>query len=164
MKFLRPLAALISAATVSVAPALASIDPYTPALLQTVRRHGAKVLLNPPVCDGRFLGSYNSLHQELTVCYTKPTTARDHDTVRHEAFHHAQSCAADRNGHGHQVMPILTGPALRSFVTNVLSDDQIVDIKGNYPKHMWLSEMEAFAAAQHYSSEQMARIVEINCS
>ena len=164
MKFLRPLAALISAATLSVAPALATIDPHTPALLQTVRRYGVKVLLNPIHCDGRFQGSYDSLKHELTVCYTKPATDSDHDTVRHEAFHAAQSCAAEKNGYPNQVKPILTGPALNAFVKDVLSDKQIVDIKSMYPRRMWLSELEAFAAAQRYSSEQMARIVVINCS
>jgi len=159
------LSALVAGLCLTATPALARVDAGTPALLRALPRHGVQVALNHSDCDSdrSFAGYYHTGTKAFVVCYSGTPTANDHDTVRHEAMHVAQHCAAQRDGQPHGIRPILRGAELNNFVTSVLTDEQIVRIKNIYPKEKHLTELEAFAAAAHYSAEQMMSIVNTWC-
>ena len=163
MKLLKPLTALVSALTLSAAPAVAKVDAGTPALLASVQQYGVTVALNTPVCSGDFAGSYHTGTKVLTVCYNGKPTADDHDTVRHEAMHVAQNCAAAKYGQPHGIRPILRGAELDRFVRTHLSDEKIVWIKSVYPAQKHLTELEAFAGAEAYTAAQVQSIVKSWC-
>ena len=159
------LSALVAGLCLTATPALARVDAGTPALLRALPRHGVQVALNHSDCNGdrTFDGYYHTGTKDFVVCYSGTPNANDHDTVRHEAMHVAQHCASQRDGRPHTLRPILRGAALNNFVTSVLTDKQIVGIKSAYPKEKWLTELEAFAGAAHYSSAQVQSIVSQWC-
>ena len=166
MQLISKLSALAAGLCFAATPALARIDAGTPALLRALPRYGVNVALNHSDCSGdrSFHGYYNTGTKAFVVCYSGTPGANDHDTVRHEAMHVAQHCASQRDGHPYGIRPILKGAALNDFVTSVLSDEQIVQIKSLYPREKWLTELEAFAGAAHYSSAQVQDIVRQWCS
>ena len=166
MNLISKLSALVAGLTLSVAPAMARVDRGTPALLQSLPRYGVQVALNHSDCAGqsRFSGYYNTGSKAFVVCYSGVPNANDHDTVRHEAMHVAQHCAAQRDGNPTGIRPILRGAALNDFVTSVLSDQQIIRIKNAYPRDRHLTELEAFAGAAKYTSAQVQEIVKQWCS
>ena len=165
MTLISKLSALVAGLTMACAPALAKVDAGTPALLQSLPQYGIELALNPEECDGGgYHGSYHSGTKVLTVCYNGKPKANDHDTVRHEAFHAAQHCAAQRTGRRYGIRPILEGPRLTEFVETVLTSQEIIQIKSAYPKEKWLTELEAFAAAQAYNADQIAHILNQWCS
>ena len=166
MTLIRTLSSLVAGLCLSTAPALARIDAGTPALIQSLNTHGVNVGLNHPDCQGQteFAGYYNTRSKDFVVCYSGVPDANDHDTVRHEAMHVAQHCAAQREGRPYGIRPILRGAELNEFVTTVLSENQIVGIKSAYPKEKWQTELEAFAAAELYTAAQMQNIVNQWCS
>ena len=166
MQLISKLSVLAAGLCFAATPALARIDAGTPALLRALPRYGVNVALNHSDCSGdrSFHGYYNTGTKAFVVCYSGTPGANDHDTVRHEAMHVAQHCAAQRDGRPYGIRPILKGAALNNFVTSVLSDEQIVQIKSLYPKDKWLTELEAFAGAAHYSSAQVQDIVRQWCS
>ena len=165
MKILNTIAALFSTCALSIAPAVAKVDAGTPALLRTVEAHGINVALNPPRCKGAsYLGSYHSGHKTLTVCYDGRPDAGDHDTVRHEVFHAAQHCAGMKRGQRYAVVPILNGAQLTEFINDNLTPRQISAIRSSYPANKHATELEAFAAANAYSAEEIQRIFATWCA
>ena len=165
MKILTSITALFSTCVLSIAPAVAKVDAGTPALLRTVEAHGINVALNPSRCNGApYLGSYHSGHKTLTVCYDGRPDAQDHDTVRHEVFHAAQHCAGMKRGHRYGVVPILQGSKLTKFINDNLTPGQISRIRSSYPANKHATELEAFAAANAYSAEEIERIFVTWCA
>ena len=164
MNLIRP-AALVASFTLCATPALARIDQGTTPLLQSLPSYGITVALNPPGCSqSGFHGSYNTATKKLMVCYTGRPVAEDHDTVRHETFHAIQHCVATKRRSTSALLePILTGAGLRSFVSNTLSDREIIDIKSHYPRNRWNTEMEATAAAKRYTAYQMKALLRQWC-
>ena len=156
------LGALLVGFTFSLMPALAKVDHGTTPLLQTLPQYGITVALNSAECTGQFHGAYHSGTKVLTVCYSGTPGANDHDTVRHEAFHALQHCVTEKRG-GHGLQSILRGQELDRFVTSSLSEKQIVDIKSAYPKHHWLTELEAFAGARVYTADQISGLLRQWC-
>ena len=165
MNLFKTLSALVAGFAVTTAPALARVDAGTPSLIRSLDRYGVNVALNHSDCSGQteFAGYYNTRSKDFVVCYNGVPNANDHDTVRHEAMHVAQHCAAQRDGRPYGIRPILRGADLNQFVTSTLSDRQIVGIKSAYPRDRWLTELEAFAAAQRYTAAQMQAIVRQWC-
>ena len=155
---------LLSTLCMAVAPAMAKVDHGTPALLQSLPQYGVSISLNPTQCDGSYHGSFHTRTKNFIVCYKGTPNANDHDTVRHEAMHVAQNCAAKRDGYPNGIRTILRGTTLKNFITNSLTDKELVGIKSSYPKDRWLTEMEAFAGAKVYTSTQVARIVSLWCN
>ena len=165
MRLISKLSALVAGLTMACAPALAKVDAGTPALLQSLPQYGIELALNPDRCDGGgYHGSYHSGTKVLTVCYNGKPKANDHDTVRHEAFHAAQHCAAQKTGRPYGIRPILEGDSLTQFVEANLTSEQIIAIKSAYPKGKWLTELEAFAAAEAYNADQIAHILNQWCA
>ena len=165
MTLIRTLSSLVAGLCLTATPALARVDAGTPALLRALPRHGVQVALNHSDCDGdrSFAGYYHTGTKAFVVCYSGTPDANDHDTVRHEAIHVAQHCASQRDGNPRGIRPLLRGTALNTFVKSVLTDDQIIRIKSVYPRDKHLIELEAFAAARHYSAEQVMSIVNQWC-
>ena len=166
MRLISKLSSLVAGLCLTATPTLAKVDAGTPDLLRTLPRYGVQVALNHSDCQGQteFAGYYNTGTKDFVVCYKGVPTADDHDTVRHEAIHVAQHCAAQREGRPYGIRPILQGAELNQFVTSVLSPEQIIRIKSVYPKDKHLTELEAFAAAQHYSSAEVQSIVNQWCN
>ena len=159
MKILKCLTALFSTAALTAAPSLARVDAGTPALLRSVEAHGLTVDLNPARCTGAaYMGSYHLHNKMLTVCYDGRPDAADHDTVRHEVFHAAQHCAAEKRGRRHTLVPILNGKQLSTFITDSLTPREIAGIKKSYTSDKHATELEAFAAAKVYTAAEINRI------
>ena len=157
----KPLAALIAASTLSV-PAIATVDAGTPQLLQTLTEYGVTVLYNPPACSEGWMGQYTT-KKVMSICYSGQPDAETHDTVRHETFHYLQHCAAIRRG-ARGIEPLAINPTQRQqWVSQVLRDGHIDQIKESYPSRVHQIELEAFAAAAHYDSSQLATLVRKWC-
>ena len=161
MNLLRKLLAATVAASALAVPAVARVDAGTPALIRTAELHGASFLYNSERCGGTFAGLFERAQKRITVCY-KTADANAHDTVRHEVWHLIQHCAAKKRGTPFK--PVASVSDLNTFVEATLPDHMIVRIKNLYPKHQHLTELEAFAAAEAYSAEQMIPLMNGWCS
>jgi hypothetical protein len=158
----KSLAALIAATALSV-PAIAKIDPGTPQLLQTLTEYGVSIAYNPSICGTGFQGRYNT-NKEMVLCYTGVPGAGDHDTVRHEAFHFLQHCASINRGEG-GIQPLATNTATRNnWIRQVLQSGHIQHIKSTYPENHHQVELEAFAAAHHYSASELIGLIRSWCT
>ena len=152
------LAALIAACTFAM-PAVAKVDPGTTKLLQTLTDYGVTVLYNPSDCGGAFQGKYTT-KKVMTLCYSGQPDASAHDTVRHEAFHFLQHCAALRRGSSYGIEPLAINTTKRQeWVSTVLHSGHIAKIKQVYPRHHHQIELEAFAAAAHYSADDLVTLI-----
>ena len=159
MKLLQSMAAAAVAVVSMTMPALAKLDPGTPQLLQTLDEYGITIQYNPSSCDGSFMGRY-STEKVMTLCYRGQPTAADHDTVRHETFHVLQHCAALRRGDSRGISPLANNATERQeWVSSVLKRSTIAQIKTMYPARVHQVELEAFAAASHYTSRELATLV-----
>jgi len=157
----KPLAALIAAATFAM-PSLAKIDAGTPELIRTLEEYGVTMLYNPSECSQGHQGSYTTA-KVLTLCYKGRPTAGDHDTVRHEAAHFLQHCAAIKRG-DRGITPLAVNTTTRTqWISTVLSDGHIHSIKDTYPEHAHQVELEAFAMAHHYSASDITRLIKDWC-
>ena len=163
MKVFTTVAGLMSALTLVVSPVTARVDSYTSTLLRTAQDVGITLALNPTRCDGSYHGMY-STDRVLTICYQDVPGAEDHDTVRHEAIHAAQHCAAAKRGYPNTIQPILQGERFKEFVRNSLDERTIMQIVANYPRAHHAVELEAFASAAVYTSEEVAGILKSWCS
>ena len=163
MKLLHSLAAVAVAAVSMSVPALAKVDPGTPQLLQTLNEHGITILYNPSTCGQGFMGRY-STEKVMTLCYSGQPTAEDHDTVRHETMHVLQHCAALRRGDNRGIAPLAINRSERQeWVSSVLKQSDIAQIKSVYPSRVHQVELEAFAMAEHYSANELASLVKSWC-
>jgi hypothetical protein len=157
----KPIAAIIAAITLST-PAVAKVDPGTTELLQTLNEYGVTVLYNPSTCGGNFQGRYTT-EKVMTLCYKGQPNANDHNTVRHEAFHALQHCAAVKRG-ANGIEPLARNSTQRlQWVNKVLKPQSIAAIKRVYPVHHHQIEIEAFAAAHHYSAYDLIGLIKAWC-
>jgi len=157
----KPLAALIAATTLSM-PVSARVDAGTPRLIQTLEEYGVTVLYNPSTCSQGFSGQYTT-QRVMTLCYTGQPKASDYDTVRHETFHFLQHCAALRRG-DNGITPLAVNTNTRTeWAFSILGANSVDRIKHTYPAHHHQVEIEAFAAASHYSATDLATMVKTWC-
>lgn len=158
---IKALTAFIAAATLSI-PVSAKVDPGTINLLNTLDDYGVTILYNPSTCSGEFQGQYTT-KKVMTLCYSGQPTAADFDTIRHETFHFLQHCAAMKRGE-RGIKPLAVNSTKRStWVGQVLSSGHIDQIKRNYPVHHHQVELEAFAAAYHYSANDFVTLIKSWC-
>ncbi len=158
----KPLAAVLAALTISV-PAVAKVDPGTTQLLQTLQEYGITIEYNPSHCSNGYSGRYTT-RKLMTLCYSGQPTAFDHDTVRHETMHVLQHCAALRRGDDRGIVPLAIDPTERTqWVSSVLRSGEINEIKRTYPVKAHQVELEAFAAASHYSASDLTKLVKAWC-
>ncbi len=157
---------LLTAALAAVSfamPVSAKVDPGTTQLLQTLTEYGITIEYNPAHCSNGYAGRYTT-EKVMTLCYRGQPTANDFDTVRHETMHVLQHCAALRRGDSRGIVPLAINPTERNqWVSSVLRDGHITEIKRNYPVRAHQIELEAFAGAAHYSSIELASLVKSWC-
>jgi len=157
---------LLTAALAAVSfamPVSAKVDPGTTQLLQTLTEYGVTVEYNPAHCSNGYAGRYTT-DKLMTLCYRGQPTAFDHDTIRHETMHVLQHCAALRRGDARGIVPLAINPTERNqWVSSVLRDGHINEIKETYPVRAHQVELEAFAAAEHYSATELASLVKSWC-
>ncbi len=157
----KPLAAVIAATTFAI-PVSATVDPGTPRLIQTMEQYGATVLYNPSTCSQGFNGQYTT-EKVMTLCYQGQPSASDHDTVRHEAFHFLQHCAAIRRG-DYGITPLAINTQERTeWAYSILGANSVDRIKHTYPKTHHQVEIEAFAAASHYTAGDLVGLIKSWC-
>ena len=157
---------LLTAALAAVSfamPVSAKVDPGTTQLLQTLTEYGITIEYNPAHCSNGYAGRYTT-DKLMTLCYRGQPTANDFDTVRHETMHVLQHCAALRRGDTRGIVPLAINPTERNqWVSSVLRDGHITEIKRNYPVRAHQIELEAFAGAAHYSASELASLVKSWC-
>ena len=162
MKLFHTMAAAAVAVVSMSIPALAKVDPGSPQLIQTLNEYGVTIEYNPSSCGQGFMGRYSTA-KVMTLCYQGAPTAADHDTLRHETFHFLQHCASLRRG-VNGITPLAINPSQRQqWVSSVLRTGEINQIKSVYPVRVHQIELEAFAAASHYSAAELASLIESWC-
>ena len=157
----KPLAAVLAAATFSM-PVSATVDPGTMELLNTLQEYGVTVRYNHPDCSQGFQGQY-TIAKVMTLCYQGAPGAGDHDTVRHEAAHFLQHCAAIKRGE-RGITPLAANTTRRTqWIQTVLDAGHIHSIKEHYDPSHHQVELEAFAMAHHYTASQITAYIKVWC-
>ena len=153
------MAAIAAAAT--FVPVAAEIQPGTASLLQTVEDNGVLVTYNPDAClTNGSNGQYRwiGFQREIVLCPGNTVDAGDHNTVRHEVIHAIQHCVNAARGTTTDT-PIINDPnEFSDFVLANLSKGDIEWIQSVYPEDQWLTELEAFAGANAYTSSELEDI------
>jgi hypothetical protein len=157
---------LLTAALAAISfamPVSAKVDPGTTQLLQTLTEYGITIEYNPSHCSNGYSGRYTT-EKVMTLCYKGQPTAHDFDTVRHETMHVLQHCAALRRGDSRGIAPLAINAEERNeWVSSVLRDGYINEIKQNYPVRSHQVELEAFAGATHYDAYELTNLVKSWC-
>ena len=154
----KKLIAATIAATATVLPVSAEVQPGTQSLLQTISANGIKVTINHEDCltNGQN-GSYRWLgfQREMRLCPGNTVDAVDHATVRHETIHAIQHCVNAARG-THVDTPIITDESsFYSFVNENLSPREQRWVMNMYDESQHLTELEAFAGARAYTSAEL---------
>ena len=153
------MAAIAAAAT--ILPIQAEVQPGTSSLLDTISKNGILVTLNHPDCaTNQSYGQYRwiGIQRELRLCPGASIDAIDHQTVRHEVAHAIQHCVNAARGTDINTPVINTREEFVEFVAENLSEELVDVIIANYPKEQAAVELEAFAAANHYSASELEKM------
>ena len=149
------------AAMATLIPVGAEVQPGTSSLLDTISESGILVTINHEECfNGAYNGQYRWLgfQREMRLCPGATVDARDHETVRHETIHAIQHCINVARGTSTDT-PIVDDPEqFKSFVIENLSQQEIDWIMANYDKSQWLTELEAFAGANAFTSTELEEL------
>lgn len=146
------------AATATLLPAGAEVQPGTFELMETIDSNGVLVTVNHPDCVGS--GTYGSyrwmgMKREMRLCPGDVIDPVDHNTVRHEAIHAIQHCVNVARGTSTD-NPVNTDVNdLMSWAREHLTDAEIRWIKRSYDKSQWLTEIEAFAGAEAFTASEI---------
>ena len=169
-----------SSLLLSSAPArAATVDDHV-RLWDSLERAGVNIVLNDvDFCgDERADGAYIPLAKTLIVCQDNASpissrqvdwTSNDLDTLRHEAHHVVQDCLLGGLGDGESGPLFDTRESLKSFVENILSEEQIDWIITNYrekgaDREVIIMEIEAFAVASGVSPDSIADAIIKSCN
>ena len=157
MKFIK--SALISIATaIAVAtPSFARVESGTADLIKTLQANGVTVVINGSDCTGDKHGSYRfvGMKRQLNLCPGSSVDADDHDTVRHETWHAIQHCVNIGRG-THINTPVVTDRTkFVEFVKEYVPTDLGQEIISAYPSEHHAVELEAFAAANAFTAEEL---------
>ena len=149
------------AAMATLIPVGAEVQTGTSSLLDTISESGILVTINHEDCRTNGAnGQYRWLgfQREMRLCPGTTVDANDHTTVRHETIHAIQHCINVARGTSTNY-PIVDDPdKFKAFVTENLSQEQIEWIKSNYDKSQWLTELEAFAGANAFTSAELEEL------
>ena len=162
MKFKNLLIAALAAVSTSV-PAFARIDDGTQKLLQTLQSSGIAITVNEH-CDGTAHGTYSwaGFRRQIDLCPGQSIDARDHGTVRHEAWHAIQHCVQAQRGCA--VTAINDDRHdLYDFAYKILGQEFIARIHQSYPRSEWDSEVEAFLAEHSLSADEITAMFRKVC-
>ena len=153
------LAAIAAAATFM--PVAAEVQPGTSSLLETIDEHGIMVTINPSSCTTNGAnGQYRwiGFQREIVLCPGDIVDANDHNTVRHEVIHAIQHCVNVARGTSTNESIIQDPEELAEFVLTHLTERQVQWIMDNYDESQWLTEFEAFAGANAYTSSELEEL------
>jgi len=153
------LAAITAVAT--ILPVSAEIQPGTDSLIRTIDENGILVTINHEECaTGTYSGQYRWLgfQRELRLCPGRTVDARDHETVRHEVIHAIQHCVNVARGTSTNMSIIDDPDMLMDFAEANLTPREIEWITQTYPRSQWLTELEAFAGANAYTSSELEEL------
>ena len=153
------MAAIAAAATIM--PVGAEVQPGTSSLIETISNNGILVTINHEDClTNGANGQYRWLgfQREMRLCPGRTVDAGDHNTVRHETIHAIQHCINVARGTSTDT-PIIDDPEIfEEFVIANLSQEDIQWVMSVYDESQWLTELEAFAGAEAYTSSELEEI------
>ena len=153
------MAAIAAAATFM--PVMAEVQPGTSSLLETMEESGILVTYNHDDCRTNGAnGQYRWLgfQREMRLCPGNTVDALDHNTVRHETIHAIQHCVNAARGTSTDA-PIINNPNdFANFVMDNLTQEDIEWVKSMYDESQWLTELEAFAGANAYTSSELEKL------
>ena len=155
------------AAMATLIPVGAEVQPGTSSLLETVDANGILVTINHPECaTGMYNGQYRWLgfQRELRLCPGETVDARDHETVRHETIHAIQHCINVARGTSTDTPVIEDVNELMTWARQHLSMREIQRIQRVYDRSQWLTEIEAFAGANAYTSAELEELFLSACT
>ena len=149
------------AAMATIIPVGAEVQPGTSSLIETISSNGILVTINHEDClTNGANGQYRWLgfQREMRLCPGRTVDAGDHNTVRHETIHAIQHCVNVARGTSTDT-PIIDDPEVfKEFVMANLSQDEIEWVMSIYDESQWLTELEAFAGAEAYTSSELEDI------
>ena len=148
------------AATATILPVGAEVQPGTSRLLETLHGNGVTVLINSETCGTGYDGQYRFLgmKREMILCPGETVDANDHDTVRHETIHAIQHCVNVMRQTPLNSAVIDDHDTFVRFVKAHLSQEAIDWIFETYPKAHWEVELEAFAGANAYTAAELEQM------
>ena len=165
---IKRLLAASGAALISLLPAQARIESGTGDLLRLMDKYGVNVSEGSAAnCRGSMgLISFKPGNVSVDICFSGTPTANDHDTVRHEAWHLIQYCTMINNEVPSRSLPtvITDRNEYIQFVQTHLSNPTIERIRSVYPSHQHGAELEAFAAANAFTANQIAHLMRKTCT
>jgi len=159
------MAAIAAAATFM--PVAAEVQPGTSSLLETIDANGILVTINHEECaTGTYNGQYRwiGFQREMRLCPGATVDANDHNTVRHETIHAIQHCINVARGTDTDTPIIEDADTFKEFVMANLTEPQIEWIMSNYDESQWLTELEAFAGANAFTSSELEELFLETCT
>ena len=149
------------AAMATLIPVGAEVQPGTSSLLDTIDANGILVTINHEECaTGTYNGQYRWLgfQREMRLCPGQTVDALDHETVRHETIHAIQHCVNVARGTNTNTPVMNDVDELMYWAREHLTMREIEWIQRNYDRSQWLTEIEAFAGANAYTSSQLEEL------
>ena len=159
------IAAVAAAATFM--PVGAEVQPGTASLIETIDENGILVTINHEECaNGIYNGQYRWLgfQREMRLCPGATVDARDHETVRHETIHAIQHCVNVARGTTTDTPVLDDVNQLMAWARQHLTMREIEWIQNNYDRSQWLTEIEAFAGANAYTSSELEELFLAACT
>ena len=155
------------AAAACIMPVAAEVQPGTSSLLETIDENGILVTINHEECaTGIYNGQYRWLgfQREMRLCPGQTVDARDHETVRHETIHAIQHCVNVARGTTTDTPVMNDVDELMYWARQHLTMREIEWIQNNYDRSQWLTEIEAFAGANAYTSSELEELFLAACT
>ena len=91
----------------------------------------------------------------MRLCPGDTVDAGDHNTVRHETVHAIQHCVNVARGTSTDTAVIDDPDQLLVWAREHLTRREIQWIQDTYPRDQWMTEIEAFAGANAYTSAEL---------
>jgi len=158
MNLIQRLSMAAIAATATLLPVGAEVQPGTSSLIKTISDNGILVTINHTECStGSYNGQYRwiGFQRELRLCPGATVDALDHNTVRHEVIHAIQHCVNVARGTNTDTPIINDIEEFKAFVEAHLSPEGIAWVMEAYDESQWLTELEAFAGANALTSSEL---------
>ena len=155
------------AAMATLIPVGAEVQPGTSSLLETIDANGILVTINHEECaTGTYNGQYRWLgfQREMRLCPGQTVDALDHETVRHETIHAIQHCVNVARGTNTNTPVMNDVDELMYWAREHLTMREIEWIQRNYDRSQWLTEIEAFAGANAYTSTELEELFLAACT
>jgi hypothetical protein len=100
----------------------------------------------------------------MRLCPGRTVDALDHNTVRHETIHVIQHCINVARGTSTDTPVMNDVDQLMRWARQYLSVRRIEWIQNTYDRSQWLTEIEAFAGAEAYTSSELEELFLATCT